>query len=194
MPASSGVMNNKKERPMIEHNGTESKAFTAEMYMAMAQEFLKMLDVNDSSKKDRPVDIGVVADGLSLSLFNREDQPIFEPGTSKITSWGDYACQNLAWIIDRYHLQVRVDAHLAKDALTPTEERDSWDLTAEQANVIRRRLVHYGLESSKIDRIIGFGDSKPRRDTPATDSSNSRVELILSATPDTPPPTHPIRK
>ncbi len=185
MPASSGVMNGKKDR-MVSDPGVATKTFTSEMYMMLAKEFLKVLDLDEQAKGKKPIDVRVTGEGIVISLFNRGNQPLFDDGTSKLTAWGDYASQNLAWIIDQYHMRVRVDAHTPKNAVIADKDEDTYDLTAEQANIIRKRLVHYGLDSSKIDRVTGFGDSSPQKGLSDTDPANYRVELILSATPDTP--------
>ena len=187
MPASSGVMNGKKELLPKEENAERTRIFTPEMYSQLAQEFLKLLDIQQHAP-DKPLEVRVTADGVQLVLYNRDKQPIFEPGTTKLTQWGDYVSQNLAWVIDRFHMRVRIEAHIAAGAFKPTESRDGWDLTADQANVIRRRLNHYGLETAMFERVTGFGDTHPQQNLPPTDGSNNRIEMSLMATPNTPVP------
>jgi chemotaxis protein MotB len=191
MPASSGVMEGKKEVTTKDENAVLTRIFTPEMYKELAEEFLKLLDVqkNDPNK---PIEIKVTAEGIQITLYNREKQPIFKPDSTALTEWGEYVAQNLAWVIDRFKMRVRIDAHTPKGVYVGDEGRDAWDLTAEQANTIRKRIVHYGLELSKIDRVTGFGDTAPIPGEPPADPANYRVEMSLSATEDTPAPAHKI--
>jgi len=186
MPSSSGVMDGKRERVDSDQNASVTRIFTAEAYLAMAKEFLRMLDLNDPAKKEKPIEIKAVGDGILITVFNRDKQTIFKPGTTEMTPWGEYAAQNLSWIIDRFHLKVRVDAHTPTGALPLDENIDSWDLTSEQANVFRKKLIHYGLDTGRFDRISGMADSRPQEGSAGTDTSNYRIELTLTATPQTP--------
>lgn len=188
MPSSSGVMDGKKEKVRRDDDEVLTRTFTPEMYAQLAKEFLKLLDVTDE-KKEKPIEVKVTADGIAITLFNRKNQPVFDPGTTKLTEWGEYVSQNLAWVIDRFHMRVRIDAHAPRGAMSATEGQDLWELTSDQCNTIRRRLVYYGLELSKIDRVAGFGDTAPLKGFPATDNENYRIEMSLSATGETPLPS-----
>lgn len=192
MPASSGVMDGKKEKVRKDDDMLLTRSFTPEMYAMLAKEFLKLMELPDD-KPNKPVEVKATPDGILLTLFNYDKQPIFEPGSIKLTEWGEYVAQNLAWVIDRFHMKVRIDAHSPKGAYVGTEAHDAWDLTADQANVLRHRLAHYGLETDKLGRVSGFADTMPRSGTLPADPSNYRVELMLSATPDTVVPTGAVR-
>ena len=185
MPASSGVMDGKRDTVKAE-SGKPSTLFTPEMYAQLAKEFLKLLEAPEKKGPGHPIEIKVVPDGILITLFNHSNQPIFEPGSVKLTEWGNYVSQNLAWIIDRFHMNLRIDAHAPKDAKPLDGEGDLWDLTADQANVMRRELVHYGLDASKVDRVSGFGDTHPMENHPAEDPENYRLEMTLMATANTP--------
>lgn len=186
MAASSGVMDGKKEKINSDPNEMPSRTFTPEMYAQLAKEFLKLLDVTDSKKK--PIEVKVASDGITITIYNRPKQAIFEPESTKLTEWGEYVSQNLAWIIDRFHMRVKIDAHAPKGILLKAPQ-DAWDLTADQSNALRKRLVYYGLEQTKLDRVAGFGATKPLPNMLETDEDNYRVEMSLSATGDTPLPS-----
>lgn len=187
LPASSGIMEGKREVPAKEENAERTRLFTPEMYMILAQEFLKLLDIPEHDA-NKPFELRVAPDSIQLILYNRNKQPVFEKGTAKLTEWGDYLSQNLAWVIDRFHMRVRVESYLATGAFAAGSGHDAWDLTAEQSNAIRHRLSHYGLEATMFDHVTGFGDTAPMKDLPAADESNNRVILSLTATPETPAP------
>ncbi len=186
MPSSSGVMDQKNETIRSE-SGRPTQLFTPEMYAQLAREFLKMLQAPDKKGSSQPIEIKVVSDGILITLFNRENQPLFDTGTARLTDWGNYVSQNLAWVVDRFHMRLRIAAYAPVGAKRlDGGAGDLWDLTSDQANVIRHELVHYGLDASKVDHISGFGDTNPKVGLAPEAIDNYRVEMVLSATSDTP--------
>lgn len=183
MPASSGVMDGKKDS-IDPNDAPPGKLFTAEMYDTLAKEFLKLLDVSQD-KKQKPIEIKVTSEGIVISIFNRGKQPIFDGVSTKMTEWGEYVAQNLAWVIDRFHMRVRIDAHTPKGFVPEDAGMTDWDLTVNQSNAMRTKLVFYGLDSSKVDRVSGFADTHPLKGYAKEDPINYRMELTLSATEET---------
>jgi len=135
------------------------------------------------------VEVKVTSDGIVISVFNRNKQPIFKGYTTEFTPWGEFVCQNLAWTIDRFHMGVRIDAHTPKDLIPASENLNAWHLTALQSDAMRQNLVKYGLDLTKVDRISGFADTRLLDKDNPRDLGNYRVELTLSATSDTPRPS-----
>jgi len=189
MPASSGVMNGRQESFNYDDNDATSHAFTPDMYKMLAKEFLKLLDIDPSeSEENRPVDVKVSKDGIVISVFNHNNQPVFKGASEEFTRWGEFVAQNLAWVIDRFHMGVRIDGHVPVNAVDENSQYNSWTLSTGQAERFRKGLVHYGLDAAKISRISGFGDVEPIAGLDPESSHNYRVELILTATSDTPLP------
>ena len=135
--------------------------------------------MNDTDP-EAPVDIKVTSDGLKVTLFDRNKEPLFEKDTPRLTAWGRLVFQNLAWIIERNQMHVVIDGHAAKGSNLPSKNYGLWELTADRANSARRALEFYAVDSGKIDRVTGFADTKPLPNTPPDSESNQRVTISLS--------------
>ncbi len=158
----------------IEKNNVTDMAF---LY-ALAKEFYRLLDL-DENDDTSPLEIKVTSDGLRITVFDRTGQPLFVNNSDEFTAWGDFAIRNLSWIMDRYNHKIRIDAHASKKTSPEAADYGSWELSVDRANATRRKLVHYALEPSKVERVTGYGDSLPLPGLAADDESNQRIEISL---------------
>lgn len=162
----------KKNKPEEGDNFVE-----LEYLKSLASRFYKDLQV-DPSDVDRPVDIIVTDNGLRIVIYDRRKQPLFISKTSYFTDWGAFIMQNLAWIIERYPLDVVIESHLANNA-DLSKDYGAWDLTTDRANVTRKTLVNYALSPEKVACVSGYGDSKHRFSNAKEADKNQRLELSL---------------
>ena len=147
---------------------------------ALASELNKMLNVRDVSE-EKAADLQVTSDGLKITLFDRPQRAVFQPGSAEMTEWGTFVMQNLAWIVERNALKVYIDGHTAAGHPPRDADYGPWELTSDRANVARRALVKYAVSPSKIERVTGFADTKPLPRTAADAPENERITLSLSA-------------
>lgn len=148
------------------------------------EEFYKVLDVEMSSDEEAPVEITITSDGLRLLIFDRQDTRLFTDGGSKLTDWGMFLIQNLAWLLTRYPFDVVIESHSGElDKLHQdswSENYGVWELTSDRANEIRRRLQFYANGHLDIKRVSGYGATKPLEDSEETARTDQRVSLSLS--------------
>jgi chemotaxis protein MotB len=146
---------------------------------ALAKELNRALNVNDVSQES-PVDIEVTSDGLKVTLYDRNKQPLFEKNTATLTAWGKFALQTLAWLIERNRLRVVIDGHAAAGTEMPLKDYGLWELTADRANTARRLLEVYAVAPDKIDRVSGYADTRPLPHLPPTSQTNQRLTVSLT--------------
>jgi chemotaxis protein MotB len=176
-PNSNGVMNGTAGLFGDLEGGEGGSEVELEAVHKLAKEFYQMLDV--APDEESPVEIEVTSDGLRVTVFDRGQQPIFDPGGADFTDFGRFVMQNLSWLVDRHDLMVRVDAHA--DATTQASEPlyGSFELTADRANAARRTMEHYALDPAKVERVTGYGATQPRADADSP-GDNDRLEISLS--------------
>src|SRR6187549_1187595 len=145
---------------------------------SVAAEFLRLLNLENQEQK--PIDIQVTSDGLRITLFDRGKQPIFKENGVEFTEWGMHIMQSMAWLIDRHHFHVTIDGHTREGLALPRAEYSAWELSSDRANAARRKLVYYAVEPQLIERVTGYGDTKPLPNEPAADESNQRITLSLA--------------
>jgi chemotaxis protein MotB len=145
----------------------------------LAKELDHMHNV-DQQTDDAPADVEVTADGLKVTLYDRSRRPIFEPKSAKLTQWGTFAMENLAWLIDRNKLRVVIDGHAASGMVMPDKDYGLWELTVDRANSARRAFEHYAVAPNKIERVTGYADTKPLPKVPLDSESNQRLTVSLT--------------
>jgi chemotaxis protein MotB len=189
MDASSGVMpfnNTKSSQSSGKEKGSEKAADRDKQVQmtflnSVAADFYRLLHL-DESLDSKPIDVRVTSDGLRVTLFDRANRPLFQPHSVEFTEWGSFVLQNLAWSIDRHAFKVTIDGHARGEANEEKPDYSKWELSADRANAARRQLVHYAVEPSQIERVTGYGDTKPPDGESVTSESTDRLTLNLTLT------------
>ena len=185
--ASSGVMpfnSNKSTQNQGKDAGeekepTRDKAIQMTFLNSVAADFYRLLHV-DQDLADKPIDIQVTSDGLRVTLFDRGKQQIFDRDATTFTEWGEFVIQNLAWAIDRHRFRVTIDGHTRQREKPIRSDYSGWELSADRANAARRGLVHYAVDGALIERVTGYGDTRPGPNLPREADGNDRVTLSLT--------------
>lgn len=146
---------------------------------SVAADFNRLLHL-DEDPQSKLIDIGISPDGLKVTLFDRARKPLFVGDTAQLTDWGRFVMQNLAWIIDRHRFRVIIDGFTRSHLQLTQKGFTSWDLSADRALAARRALVHYAVDRGQIDRVSGYGDSRPLAGVPPDSESNQRLTISLS--------------
>lgn len=148
---------------------------------SVAADFYRLLHL-DQNLDQKPIDIQVTSDGLRVTLFDRAKHPLFIDNTTRLTEWGTFILQNMAWLIERHHFRVTIDGHTRTQLDFRTEDYSSWELSADRANVARRILVHYAVAPEQIERVAGYGATRPMQGETPESEANQRITLNLSLT------------
>jgi chemotaxis protein MotB len=146
---------------------------------ALAKELNHMLNVSDVTR-EKPVDMDVTSDGLKVTLYDRQSQPLFEKDSAKPTEWGVFVLQNLAWLAERNKLRVTIDGHTPSGMVPVSADYGPWELSADRANASRRLLEFYAVNPRKIERVTGYGETKPLPNLPPDSESNQRITISLN--------------
>jgi chemotaxis protein MotB len=185
--ATSGVMpfnSNKTSKSDGRESGdekepTRSKAIQMTFLNSVAADFYRLLHL-DQDLADKPIEIQVTSDGLRVNLFDRGKHQIFQKDSTEFTEWGEFVMQNLAWAIDRHHFRVTIDGHTRQREQLLRPGYSGWELSTDRANAARRSLVHYAVEETLIERVTGYGHTRPLPDIPRSSEGNERVTLSLT--------------
>ncbi len=144
----------------------------------IAREFYRMLNVEDDPDS-QPLTIHVTDDGLRIVVFDLSEHPLFEPDTAVFTEWGRLLMQNLAWLIESYQLQVRIDAHSARSENVSADPLFAFGLTQQRAHATQSALHYYAIPASRFRSVSAYGDGSPLDDLDPADADNDRIELSL---------------
>lgn len=160
----------------------ESNVVTSIVEMGLlheiAREFYRMLDVDENLEAE-PVKIQVTDDGLRIIVYDLRQRAVFEPGTAEFTEWGRLIMQNLAWLVESYQLQIRIDTHCAEIEGMHDDPLYPFRLTQQRAHATQSALHFFAIPANRFRSITSFGDRQPIEGIPPTDPDNDRIELSL---------------
>ena len=146
----------------------------------MAQDYSKTLNTEQHlDKNDNRVTVRVSSEGLHITLFNKAQQPVFNKGESTFTEWGQYMMHNLAWLIDRNEMPIRIGAHMERGYDSGDPNYGAWELTVDRANAARKYLESLIFKPGRVFQVSGFADTKPLSDVDPKKEDNQRLEISL---------------
>jgi chemotaxis protein MotB len=179
---STGVIPNKDAQAVKSSAGNFDSASAVELTMLrrLNQDLLKSLQ-SDTDDKDNPVKLEMTPDGLSINVFDRSRKPIFEPQSIKFTPYGDWVFSTLAWEISRYNnLSVELEGHTESGEPPIRADYGEWEISADRANAVRRKLLEHGVIGHQIRKVAGYGDTVPMPNTDFGNEMNRRVTVLLN--------------
>ncbi len=150
-----------------------------QLIASLIRDFYRILNL-DPEDDERPVHVYVTSDGLQLVLFDRPHQALFDPGTHKLTEWGDLIIQNLSWILARHQFKITISGHSAPMDDVALPGIDQWTLSLQRADAVRASLRHYAVSADQFDRVSGYADTRPFEGSPPDSPIHRRVSLSLS--------------
>jgi chemotaxis protein MotB len=178
-----GIIPSKDMQAVRSSSGNFDSASAVELAMLrrLNQDLLKSFQSDAESQDENPVKLDLTSDGLSINVFDRSHKPIFQPQSTTFTPYGDWVFSTLAWEISRYNsFQIELDGHTETGNPAIRDDYGDWELSADRANAVRRKLIEHGMRPQQIRRVTGYGDTVPMPDTDATNEINRRVTVLLN--------------
>jgi len=178
--ASSGTMDAAMAGTRKESSRINTKVKGNEGFLrAVARDFTQLINVK--TEENSPVDIELTSDGLRISIYNKDDKPIFKEGSPELTEWGLFVLQNLSWLIERHNFHVFIGGHTSRSNGPKNAAYGPWELSADRANSCRRTLEHFAVNPKKIENVTGYGDTAPLAGSDAAPPRNDRITISLTA-------------
>ncbi|HAV63120.1 MAG TPA: flagellar motor protein MotB [Verrucomicrobiales bacterium] len=171
----------KTESPAIEALG-DSKNSDSPLEAAVLRKVLDQLQALNMpvEGENRPIQLRVTPEGLEISVFDRAKRPLFVGETEKLTMYGRWVFSTLAWpIAENLNSKIELAGHTPEGFVTTSGDYSAWELSADRAKVARRALVRYGVREEQINKVSGYGSTRPMADTDPADEENRRVTVLF---------------
>ncbi len=195
---STGIIPNKEASSTYKQEGrfTSVSAVEMETMRRLSEDLAKLLKQQDEDQSS--VQIDVTPEGLRINIFDRSLKPTFNPDSDTFTDYGAWVFSTLAWEIARFTtFRIELEGHTEANSQTGREAHGKWELSAERANAVRRKLVQSGVAGSQVCKVSGYADAAPMPGLSPAAEVNRRVTVMLklkesvdslpaSATPDPP--------
>ena len=181
MDNSMGIMDNEGTSGGESEGQSKGKAEIAEMRVLyeMAQEFMRLLNIDVANPDQSPIDMEVTSDGLRVTLYDRDAHPFFVENSAEYTEWGKYVIENLSWLVQRHNFKIRVDGFVSEGFEGKGLDYSAWELSGDRANATRRYLEYFGVQSPQFQSVTAYGNTKPLPFMHPTAESNDRVSISL---------------
>jgi chemotaxis protein MotB len=141
---------------------------------------------NSSQAGDDLIRYEFIADGVRITAIDSSSKPFFEPGTSKLTFYGEWVLKTTAWYLDRFPFTLEVEGHTAKGGEAQQNgQSQSWDLSTARATAARDVLQEAGLQPDRFWRVIGYADRIPLEGMKPDAEQNRRITIVARLQPDT---------
>ena len=163
-----------------------SKDLVEQQEMKRELEKLREQLNNSSQQGDDLIRYEFIADGVRITAIDSSSKPFFEPGTAKLTFYGEWVLKTTAWYLDRFPFTLEVEGHTQKNAeQTSTGPAESWDLSTNRAVAARDVLQEAGLQPDRFWRVIGYSDRVPLEGVDPNSEDNRRITIVARLQPDT---------
>ena len=178
-----GIIPTKEIQAVKNSSGNFDSASAIELNMLrrLNRDLLKSLQSEDPSAPDSSVKLDLTPEGLRINVFDRAHKPIFEPQSTKFTSYGDWVFSTLAWEISRYaNFSIELEGHTESGHPPRSEEYGDWEISTDCANAVRRKLIEHGVGNRQIKKVVGYGDTQPMPNQEPGAEINRRVTVLLN--------------
>jgi chemotaxis protein MotB len=163
-----------------EGNFDSASAVELAMLRRINQDFLKALQMDFTEKDDDSVKLEMTPEGITINVFDRAHKPIFEPQSTQFTTYGQWVFSTLAWEIARStSFSVELEGHTESGNAPMSKDYGDWEISADRATAVRRKLVDSGVQPRQIIKVAGFGDTVPMLEREPSDEINRRVTVLL---------------
>jgi len=171
-------------------NDKVSKDLVEQQQMKRDLEKLREQLNNSSTDGNDQIRYEFIADGVRITVIDSSSKPFFEPGTAKLTFYGEWVLKTTAWYLDRFPFMLEVEGHTQKgpeiastDGGNPGDQ--SWDLSTNRAVAARKVLETAGLQPDRFWRVIGYSDRIPLENTKPEAEENRRITIVARLKSDT---------
>lgn len=177
-----GIIPSKETQAVRSSSGNFDSASAVELTMLrrINQDLMKSLESDSGNSEESPIRLDLTPDGLSINVFDRSHKPIFEKQSTKFTPYGEWVFSTLAWEIARYpNLNIELEGHTETGNTPVSEDYGDWEISADRANAVRRKLIEHGVVGKQVRKVAGYGSTKPMPDEDPTNEINRRVTVLL---------------
>lgn len=146
--------------------------------------FLKELGA-DKSLWPIEVDYSGFVQGTRFTLLDVVE-PMFDRGSARLSQ---YAAPHLDTIAESVKkcpsLKISIEGYTDSSQYVGGDSAvyGNWELSVDRASTARRELLARGIDSSRIDYVRGFGDSRPALQDDPLNSRNRRISITVLAPP-----------
>jgi chemotaxis protein MotB len=143
----------------------------------MVKKMKKAVEEKLASVKNQ-VTVDIIEGGVRVQITDTEGGMMFPSGSADLTEKAKEILRLVADNIKDVPNRIAVEGH-TDAAPFKSAERTNWELSTARASSARRILEEYGIESSRVARVVGYADQELLVPENPKDPRNRRISIIL---------------
>jgi chemotaxis protein MotB len=144
-------------------------------FSSLEKDLYKAVKNNKELKNSlQHVIIDQIPEGLRIQLIDDDKRKMFKTGSPEILDNLKILLVVVAKYLKYMPNYLSIDGHTSVQ-----EANNTWELSAQRAEIVRQFLVNGLVDSMQIYRITGKGEMEPLKDIDPKSHINERVSLIL---------------
>jgi len=124
------------------------------------------------------IDFKVDSKGLNIEIRDKKNKPMFTPGSFKLTKKMNDIIKVISNNIKYLPNYIEITGHTNSIRFIGSKYTN-WELSADRANAIRRRMLSFDVDEKQIISIIGKGNREPINRINESSPENRRVNIQI---------------
>ncbi|MDP1557362.1 MAG: flagellar motor protein MotB [Nitrosomonas sp.] len=159
------------ERERIEHS----------RLMQLKQKIKRAIESNPTLKKfENQLLLDITTDGLRIQIVDEKNRPMFASGSATLQPYTRFILHEIGKTLNDVTNRISLTGHTDATPF-PSGERgySNWELSADRANASRRELIHGGMASDKVLRVVGLSSAVLFDKQDPYNPINRRISIIV---------------
>ena len=159
------------ERERIEHS----------RLMQLKQKIERAIESNPTLKKfENQLLLDITTDGLRIQIVDEKNRPMFASGSATLQPYTRFILHEIGKTLNDVTNRISLTGHTDATPF-PSGERgySNWELSADRANASRRELIHGGMASDKVLRVVGLSSAVLFDKQDPYNPINRRISIIV---------------
>ncbi|OBS08577.1 flagellar motor protein MotB [Acidihalobacter prosperus] len=158
------------------------KAAEAREHQRMQTLEVELRKAIDRSQALRPFKdqllIDITPEGLRIQIVDKENRPMFDLGSDILKSYARRILEKIGDFLNHVPNKISITGHTDAHRFL-NADMSNWELSTERANAARRALIAGGMNSDKVARIVGLGDTVLFDKQNPLAAVNRRISIIV---------------
>jgi chemotaxis protein MotB len=122
--------------------------------------------------------VGMSEDGIRIQIVDTAENPIFPPGSDRMTDAGKKIIKDITSIIKHFPNEIVIEGHTDSSPIR-NQQISNWELSTARASAARREFETDGIDPNRIAMVAGFADKSPLYTDNVEDPRNRRISILF---------------
>jgi len=147
-----------------------------QQFLAIINNIKKNPELQDFSDN---INIDVTDEGLRIQIMDSDNRPMFKPNTYQLQPYMSKILTVIGKMIKDQPNYLSISGHTSAIEYNKLQSIDSWNISSQRANEVRKFLTTNLISEHQIVRIIGMSDREPFDPSDQYSIKNIRVSVTL---------------